>query len=315
MDEGDQFLVADVGATKTLLFLAKHHVHEPSLIKKGEYLAENFHCLEEIFIEFLKGQGHVKYAAIGACGPVTNDVCKLTNLPWMLDKKKISAMFAFERLFLINDLELEGWGIHSLNDHDLLVIQKGVKNNGNVRALLSVGTGLGEGIILEDRVLPTEGGHADFAPSTESEIGFLQWMQQRAAYVSFEKVLCGEGIENVYEFFSKKRDLKAEQIFLAEETHSKRAVSFFLQTLGKEAGNFALKTLCLGGLYLTGGVLKKNYLLIQRGEVAQNFKEKGQHKNILEQIPIYLIIGDKSVFFGGWNYLKAALKRVNNSKK
>ena len=308
MDEGDRFLVADVGATKTLLFLAQHHKQGPILINKKEYLAENYFSFEEVVFQFLQGKEKVKYAVIGACGPIKNAVCKLTNLPWVLDRKKIEERCVLGKVFLINDLELEGWGLSSLNEEDVLVIQKGKQSDSNVRAILSVGTGLGEGIVLEDRVIATEGGHADFAASTKTEIAFLEWMQEKMGHVSFEMVLSGRGIENIYEFFSKERNRTAEQIFLSGEKSTKDAISFFLQTLGKEAGNFALKTLCYGGIYLSGGILKKNLLLIQRGEVIEGFKEKGRFKSMLNEIPIYLIKGDKSLYFGGWNYLKKETK-------
>ncbi len=304
MHEGDRFLIADVGATKTLFFLAQHHVEGPILIKKKEFLAEDFFSFEEVIFHFLQGEEKVKYAVIGACGPIKNAVCKLTNLPWVLDRKKIEASCGLKKVFLINDLELEGWGVSSLIEEDLVVIQKGKQSDSKVKAILSVGTGLGEGIILEDRVIATEGGHADFAASTKTEIAFLKWMQEKMDHISFERVLSGEGIENLYEFFSKERNLTAEQIFLGEEKSCKDAVSLFLQTLGKEAGNFSLKTLCFGGIYLTGGVLRKNFLLIQRGEVTEMFKEKGRFKNLLKEVPIYLIKGDKGRYFGGWNYLK-----------
>jgi len=315
MEEGDRFLVADVGATKTLIYLAVHKEKEPLVIKKMTFLAEGFSSLEEILFLFLKGEQKVHWGVIGACGAVKNEVCHLTNLSWIIEKNAIANQFPIERVFLINDLELEGGSLFSLEKKDLIEIQKGKKGEGSVKALLSVGTGLGEAIVLEDRVLPTEGGHADFVSTTKTEFAFFEWMKNIQGHVSCETALSGKGVGHLYQFFSEQEGKeKIENIFLEKNEASKKAVSFFLNTLGREGGNFALKTLCFGGLYLSGGVLKKHPLILQRGEFLEAFKEKGVHRSVLKSVPIYLIKGEKSLILGGWNFLKLQ-KKAPLSKK
>ena len=168
-----------------------------------------------------------------------------------------------------------------------------------MKILLSVGTGLGEAIIVGDKVLPSEGGHEDFAANTEEEIGFLCFMKQSLSHVSYERVLSGEGIKNVYEYFSKKRDLTSGEIFAKD----KRVVDFFMQTLGREAGNLALKTLSFGGVYLTGGILKKNRDFLTNLKLLEGFRSKGRVSEILHKIPIYLIKDEKALLFGGLKVL------------
>ena len=299
MREGDRFLVADVGATKTLLFLARYEKGGPKLEKKEEYLCKDFSSLEEIMNTFLEKEKDVNNAVIGAPGPVEKNRCSLTNLSWVIETKEVKKRCCIENVMLVNDLELLGYGISSLEDEDVVPLQKGEQKKDGVKIVLSVGTGLGEAIIVGEKVLATEGGHEDFAATSDEEIAFLQFMKTSLSHVSYERILSGEGVKNVYEFFSKKRDLDPEDIFVEQTPSCKQAVEFFLQTLGKEAGNLALKTLPHGGVYLSGGVLKKNALVLQKPEFLEGFCFKGRFSDLLKTFPVYLIKNDAPLIHGG----------------
>lgn len=307
MREGDCFLIGDVGATKTLLFLARYEKGWPKVVKKEQFLCKNFPSLEEIIEKFLEGKKNVKHAVIGVPGVVELGKSSLTNLSWIVDKKKIQKLLEIQTLILLNDLELLGYGISSLKDEDVATLQKGEQKKEGVKIVLSVGTGLGEAIVIGEKVLATEGGHEDFAATSDEEIAFLQFMKTSLSHVSYERILSGEGIKNVYEFFSKKRDLDPEDIFVEQTPSCKQAVEFFLQTLGKEAGNLALKTLPHGGVYLSGGVLKKNALVLQKPEFLEGFCSKGRFSDLLKTFPVYLIKNDAPLIHGG---LKVLLNNI-----
>ena len=312
MEEGDIFLIADVGGTKALLFLVRYEKTGPKKIRKELFLCKNYTSLDEIVAEFLQDEKEVCYAVIGVAGAVTGGRCSLTNLSWHVDEKKIEELFCMKKVVLVNDVELLGSGLEGVSKSDLLILQKGKEKKGAVKSLLSVGTGLGEGVVLPDRVLPTEGGHCDFAPTSEEGIEFLSWAQERFGHVSYERVLSGAGIVSVYEFFTKKRNLSPEEIF-AEEGGNK-AVSFFLNVLGNEAANLVLRSLSLGGIYLSGGVLEKNELLLQREDLLDAFYEKGRFKCLLRDVQVSLITGNSATLFGGWKMLGNRVKTRNNKR-
>ena len=301
MVEGDKFLIADVGGTKALLFLVKYIEGRPLKLRKKRFLCADYHSLQEIILDFLGDEKEVRYAAIGAAGAVERGKCFLTNLSWTLDEKEVEKCFQMKKVCLVNDVELLGGGLCSLTKEDLIILQKGESTLSGVKSIISVGTGLGEGMVFEGRGVATEGGHCDLAVWSDEEISFLKWMRQRHSHVSYERVLSGEGIQNIYEYFTGKKDLLPEKIF--KQIEGNKTASFFLRILAKETANLVLKSLSLGGVYLTGGVLEKNFLLLQREEFIQDFLDKGRFSSLLKKVQVALIKGDNGVLFGGLKVL------------
>ncbi len=306
MEKGEKFIIADVGATKVLLFLARYENNEAVIIKQKEYSSLKYNSIEGLLSVFLEGEKEVFLAVIAIAGAVKDRKCLPTNLSWVVDADHIEKKLSFSKVVLINDIELIGHSLPLLKKEDLLTLQKGGGTASKVKTVISVGTGLGEVIVDGERVLPSEGGHTDFAPNTDEEIAFLQFMKKRYDHVSYERVLSGEGLLNVYEFFAENRDVTAEEIGRGGSVESEQTIAFFLQTLGKEAGNLALKTLSFGGVYLYGGVCQKNPLLMQREEFLQGFCDKGRFHALLKEMPIYLIKTDKAALYGGLNVLLKA---------
>ncbi|MCH9621122.1 MAG: Glucokinase [Chlamydiia bacterium] len=313
MNKGDRFLVADVGATKVHFFLAILE-EKARVIKEEKYLCEKYNSLEDVILEFL-GDEKISYLVAGVPGPVKKGKSNLTNLSWKIDSFLIKETCKISSVVILNDLELLGHGVDSLLEEDLIVLQKGQKDSSKPKAVLSVGTGLGEGIVFNGSVIATEGGHEDFAAFSEEEISFVKFMKQKLAHISYERILSGEGIENVYEFFSGKRDLTPKEIFAKDSLFCEQTREFFLQVLGKESGNFALKTLCYGGLYLSGGVLQKNALFLQQKSFIESFCNKGRLSNLLSNIPIYLIKEDTSLLYGGLSILENLTRKQKKIKK
>ena len=302
MNEGDRFLVADVGATKVHFFLAHFEKGSANLLKDEKFFCKDFGSLEEAISLFLKNE-KIDYFIAGVPGPVKNGRCRPTNLNWNIDREKISQDCKIKKVVIVNDLRLLGAGVCSLGDEDLIVLQKGEKDASKAKAIISVGTGLGEGIVFDGKVMATEGGHQDFAAFTDQEIDFVKFMRQKLDHISYERILSGEGIENVYEFITGKKDLSAKQIFSKEDDACIKTREFFLKALGREAGNLALKTLCNGGLYFSGGVLQKNPLLLQQKGFIESFLQKGRFSDLLKTVPIYLIKNDKALLIGGLKLL------------
>lgn len=303
MGKGEHFLVGDLGATKICLYLARYENEEPKLVERGKYLCHEFHSLEEVVKAFLK-ERKVSSFVCGVPGPVEKGKAKLTNLLWKIEEEKLSEKLKIQDVVIVNDLELVGYSISHLRESDLIVLNKGKKEEGRPSAVLSVGTGLGEVIVFEDKVLATEGGHETFAATTDEEIGFLKFMKPHYDHISYERVLSGGGIESVYEYFSGRKDVSAVEIFSDDKIGCKKTAHFFLKVLGREASNLSLKSLCRNGLYLTGGVLQKNRLFLQQQTFIEAFTQKGRLSLLLESIPVYLIKDNTSLLFGGCQILK-----------
>src|ERR1700733_292211 len=194
-------LVGDIGGTNTRLALFEALRHsEIDIFPSAQYGG-----LDEIAAKFLKQTGaSVDAACFGIAGPVRDGVSKVSNLPWVVDARQISVKLGIERVSLLNDLEANAHGIAVLQPSDFVALNEGAAGSSGNRALISAGTGLGEAGLLAEgngyRPFASEGGHCDFAPRNELEIELLRFLLKRWSRVSFERVLSGPGLFNVYEF-------------------------------------------------------------------------------------------------------------------
>lgn len=301
MDLSEKVVVADVGGTKVQLYLLDLCTKNKEPVKKKKYYCKEYGSLKEILHNFGVEKG--AYLVVGAAGRVALGKCIMTNLSWIIDEEELEREFGLKKAFVVNDVELLGKGIPFLQESDLLVLQKGKKSNSKIKSVLTVGTGLGEGIIFDKEAIATEGGHCDFAATTKEEKALLEKMEEQFGHVSYERVLSGEGVESIYEFFAGEKKTAAE---VFEGKDGLKSVIFFLQVLGKEAANLALKSLSLGGVYLSGGVLTNNFLAIQREEFLEAFLEKGRFQSLLKEVPVYLIRGDKGIVEGAYQMVVAS---------
>jgi glucokinase len=186
--------------------------------------------------------------------------------------------------------------------------------------LFSAGTGLGEaGLLAEgDGYLPypSEGGHSDFAPRDETEIALLQYLLKRFDHVSFERVLSGPGLHNIYQFLRdtgrgqeppwltqeiSKRDPSAVISAEAMKGSSElcvRALDLFVSIYGAEAGNLALKGMATGGVFLGGGIAPKILTKLRQPAFLEAFTAKGRISKVLEAMPVRVILNDKTALLG-----------------
>ncbi len=201
-------LAGDVGGTKTLLGLFMPKPDRPSAIDVGEFVTLDYSGLEPMIEAFLDSRDveprHIEAACFGVAGAVTDQVARLTNVPWLVDASAITERLKFRRTHVLNDLETLAYGVTVLEADELTMLQRGVPHaNGNA-AVIAAGTGLGEGLLLNvnGRFIPgaSEGGHADFAPRTSREIDLLRELTRIYGRVSYETILSGPGLVNAYQF-------------------------------------------------------------------------------------------------------------------
>lgn len=317
-------LAGDIGGTKTILGLFSFNGSKIRFLKVERFLNARHSSIEEVAGMFLKGVDlNITSACFGVASPVHEGACTLTNMDWRIDAGKIKKRFNIKKAALINDLVATGYGIRFLVKKDLHVLNKGVKSRGNA-VIISAGTGLGEAILFWNGSghipLDSEGGHADFAPRTDIEIKLLNFMRKRLKHVSCERVLSGQGIENIYRFLlersRKPMTLAMSGMFAAlgpakaiskgalignnrgKDRLCADALRLFVSIYGAEAGNLALKAMAAGGVYIGGGIAPGILDAMKGGKFLDSFKDKGRFSEFMSRIPVYVILNDSAALYG-----------------
>jgi glucokinase len=225
-------LAGDVGGTKVDLALYRFEHGQLVHVREERFPAQKFSGLEEIVRQFLAASSspEITAACFGVPGPVRGGRLRLTNLPWELDTRQLSADLNITHLFLINDLEANGYGIAELTSEQIFTLNEGDPAVVGTRAIVSAGTGLGEGVLLWNGVthvpMPSEGGHCDFAPRTTLDFELLHYLMQKlGGRVSFERVVSGPGLTNIYTFLRDEKGME-EAAWLSQrmETEDRNAV-------------------------------------------------------------------------------------------
>lgn len=321
-------LAGDVGGTKVNLALYDFVDGTLRNIRESVYPAREYSGLEAIVREFL-GADVPTAACFGVPGPVRDGRLRLTNLPWTLDSRELSKSLKIEHVFLINDLQANGYGIAELKADQVYTLSEGDARQIGNRALISAGTGLGESFMIWDGrhyvPYPSEGGHSDFAPRNEDEIDLLRFLKQKyGGRISFERVVSGQGLSNVYEFLRDVRGLE-EPIWLAERIANEdpnaviaelalnakseiceKALDMFVSAYGAEAGNLALKVLAVGGLYVGGGIAPKVIEKLKDGTFMKAFTDKGRLSQLLINTPVRVILESRTALLGAAAYAEAS---------
>jgi glucokinase len=323
------FLVGDIGGTRARLSLLA-----PSgrAVRHEVFESRKYGSLDAVVRVFLEQDGDRRRArtklagaAFGVAGPVVNGRSVATNLPWVIDARVLARKLAIKRVALLNDLVALSLGAQVVPRAKLHVLGEAgaPKKRGANVAVLAAGTGLGEAILvwdpLEARFVPTatEGGHADFAPGSDLEVDLLRFLRERFGHVSWERVLSGSGLGNLYDFFRQAKNV-AERPDIAEVIESaadrnatisqlgqegrseaaSRAVEMFASIYGAEAGNLALKTLSVAGVYVCGNIAARMLPVVQRGGFLKAFADKGRFRALMEKIPVAVVL-DSDVGLAG----------------
>jgi glucokinase len=329
-------LAGDVGGTK--VHLALYDFIDGKLVysRDQRFAAKEYSGLEEIVKEFL-GPQKVTAACFGVPGPVRNGRLRLTNLPWTLDSHELSVSLGVTHVFLINDLEANGYGVSELTADQIYTLSEGdVSQIGN-RALIAAGTGLGEALLIwngrSHTPYPSEGGHADYAPRNEDEIDLLRFLKQKYnGRISFERVISGMGLTSIYEFLREVRGMEeppkvAERIAAAVDPNTvitelalaakseicEKALDMFVSAYGAEAGNMALKLLSVGGVYIGGGIAPRILEKLKDGTFMKAFTDKGRLSQLLINMPVRVILDSRAALLGAAAYAEARAAELSGT--
>ena len=323
------FLVGDVGGTKTILALYKQSDNGWVCAKKTLYPSSKYDAFTELLQTFLQDvDAEITAVCIGVAGPIVNGDCVATNLPWVLKRNEIGQSLNTNKVWLLNDLEATAWGLLGMPDADFVELNPNAvpSQSGNI-AVLAAGTGLGEAIIVADQasnhIIATEGGHADFAPTDQQQIGLLNYLMQKyGGHVSYERLLSGHGLVNIYDYLKQvqfapaqpdteqqmQQDDPAAVIGVAgiegKDELCVEALSLFCRIYGAESGNLALKCLPYSGVYLAGGIGRKILPVLKNGEFMKGFLNKGRSKTVLEKIAVKVCINQEAALLGDLSYIE-----------
>lgn len=333
-------IAGDIGATKTNLALYSLEKGPYDPLRRASFPSSTFASLEHMVKEFLDpSRDKADCAVFGVAGPVEGGTAKITNLPWMIDMKRIGSLLGIKHTYLLNDLETVALGIPLLKKTDLHVLNKEQPAEHGPIAVIAPGTGLGEAYLTWDgsgyRAHASEGGHTDFAPRNIKEMALLEYLLERFEHVSYERICSGSGIPNIYAFLRDK-GYHEEPAWLAEELMKAddptvvirktaqdgtktcelcvEALKMFVSILGAEAGNLALKLLPTGGIYLAGGISPRIISMLESGLFLDAFLAKGRLSRILKHLPISVILNTDSGLMGAAGYGMDIMKTWNERR-
>lgn len=314
-------LAGDIGGTNARLAYFQPQNGHLRLVSERVFPSRQHSELGEIVVKFLDDSGtRPEAACFGIAGPVRNGRVETSNLPWVIEQSILAKQIHLPATLLINDLEASAWGIGALSAADLVPLNSVAGPATGNQAVIAPGTGLGEAGLFWDGklhyVFACEGGHSDFAPQDDLQIELFRFLKSRFGHVSYERVLSGPGLVNVYEFLrdaglAKESPELAAQIATGDPAAviskaalegssplAEKALDVWISVYGAEASNLALKVMATGGLFLAGGISPKILSKLQGPIFMESFLYKGRLRPLVEAIPVQVVTNEKAGLLG-----------------
>jgi glucokinase len=323
-----QILAGDIGGTNTRLALFDTTTADPGqAVIEASYPSPAHPTIESILQQFIEQHRlkQIDRACFGLAGPVIDQVCETTNLPWRVSAQSIQQQFDIQQAWLLNDLEANAWGIETLHEDDIHTLQPGQGSARGNRSIISAGTGLGQAGLYWDgsryHPFPSEGGHTDFSANSALEFALYESLAGQCGHVSWERLVSGPGIGNIYTFLRQYRSASTpdwlqqqiDRIGVApaisraaidqSEPVAVETMDLFVELYGREASNHALKMMATGGVFLGGGIAPQILTLLKReNRFMQAFVAKGRMQHIVKTMPVKVILNDKTALKGAAHY-------------
>lgn len=325
--QGEKILAVDIGGTKTSLGLFEVQGDTITLLRERTFPSQSHGTFEEIAQRFIEEEKIAipTVMSIGVAGPVIDNSVKLTNLSWELDAQLLEKDLGIAHVVIINDLEATAYGLAGLSAEDVVSLYDQEEYIVGNMAVLAPGTGLGEAGIFWDgeayRPFATEGGHSDFAPRTELDVELHDYIERDNDIVCWEHIVSGPGIYRIYQFL---RDVKGhhEPAWLTEnfkndgnpsavishaamrelDTTCTLAMELLVSYMAREATSLVLKHKATGGLLLGGGIPPRIYPLLRKELFREQFVQNQHMKELLEKVPIRVILNSKAALIGAGYY-------------
>ncbi|MDD2781116.1 glucokinase [Sulfuricurvum sp.] len=320
-------LAGDIGGTKTSLALFEIQENALELYAQYQFSSQAYTNFSDIIREFMQmfPDACITSSSFGIAGPIIDERCQTTNLPWDISAVNLRELLGVDQVYLLNDLEATAYGMLHLEDSAFVDLNPDAKPARGNCAVIAAGTGLGEAILYFDgknyHPIASEGGHCDFAPLTPQQDALLLWLRQRfPEHVSLERILSGPGVSTLYDYlresgFAAESDLLnnigenedksaliSKAAFEENDPLCVETLRLFSEIYGAEAGNLALKCLCVGGVYLGGGIAPKILPFLQTDTFFRAFISKGRFEPMLRQIPIKVSLNPETALLGAAHF-------------
>src|ERR1700722_8076952 len=314
-------LAGDIGGTNARLAYFQSSNGHFHLVSERVFPSREHKELGEIAVQFVQESGtRPDVASFGIAGPARHGRVETSNLPWVVQQSQPAKQLKVPATSLINDLEASAWGVGALEESDLVPLNQVTGKVVGNQAVIAPGTGLGEAGLFWDgtrhHVFACEGGHTDFAPRDDRQIELLRFLKARFGHVSYERILSGPGLVNVYEFlratgFAKESPEFATELAAGDPAAeisraalddssplATKALEIWIAVYGAEASNLALKTMATGGLFLAGGISPKILSKLIRPLFMQSFVNKGRLSPLVEAIPVQVVTNENAGLLG-----------------
>jgi len=320
-------LAGDIGGTKTNLALFKVEDNRVAVQVQHQFPSRDFSSFSEVIKAFEEKteMSHVKAACFGIAGPVIEGRCRTTNLPWDISTVDLQNYLNTDKVRLLNDLEATAYGMLYLPEEEFISLNPTGRPSNNNRAVIAAGTGLGEAMLYYDgsdyHPIASEGGHSDFAPVTSQQDALLKWMRNRyPGHVSYERILSGPGIYTLYEFLYESgfapQPTSMMNIPVGEDRSARvsacalkgydplcmEALRLFVEIYAAEAGNLALKTMSLGGVYIGGGIAPKILSVMTNNHFMNSFSSKGRFEEMLRGMEVKISLNHETALLGAAHF-------------
>jgi glucokinase len=319
-------LAGDIGGTKSQFAL--FNPLDNKIIWEARYASANFSSFDALANQIkkdLKQCSHklsqIERAALAIAGPIQNNSCQTTNLPWFIDGEQLASQLSLEKVTLLNDVEATALSIPHLNGSQLAPITPWTKGQAHKAiAVIAPGTGLGEAALFWNgtsyQAQASEGGHKDFAPRSDLEFGLFKYAEKQFGHVSVERILGGSGITLIYHYlqdvYGKKDSQEVQSQISTGDSNANitrlalakksvlcgEALEIYVSLLAAECANIALQYMSLGGVVLAGGIPPKIRSAFQSRFFLDSYLDKGRYKNMLEKIPVRLCLEENSALIG-----------------
>jgi glucokinase len=314
-------LAGDIGGTNARLAYFQTQNGRFQLVSERVFPSRDHRGLGEIVTQFLDESGtRPEAACFGIAGPVRNGRVETSNLPWVIEQSVLANQIHLAATLLINDLEASAWGIGALGLEDLVTLNPGAGSVAGNQAVVAPGTGLGEAGLFWDgsrhHVFACEGGHTDFAPRGELQIELLRFLVTKFGHVSYERILSGPGLVNVYEFLcasgcgKESAELSAameagdpaaaisQAALSGKDSLAGKALDLWIAVYGAETSNLGLKIMSTGGLFLAGGISPKILPKLKGSLFMESFLDKGRMRPLVEAMPVHVVTNEKAGLLG-----------------
>ena len=320
-------IVGDIGGTKTSFALYDYSDQASHCINQETYTSHDFGQFNDILVHFMCNSNitEIDILALSVAGPIINNACQTTNLPWYISSIAIQRSIKVTQVILLNDIEATAYGLLNADPVELIQINPNAKFQAGNQAVISIGTGLGEAFLFWDgtKHIPcgTEGGHTDFAPLVESDLAL--WRHLKATFpshISYERLVSGPGIALIYDYLCHQHKLEnmapeiatsawiSKHAIQQTDALSVQCMALFTRFLAAEAANLCLKTMATGGIYITGGIAPKILPLLTHASFMAHFIEKGRFKEMLKSVPVWINKSERTPLNGA---LQQAIKQLN----